>query len=592
MRVENVEVLIIGGGGAGLTTTNLLSQLGVSSLLVERHAGTSHLPKAHYLNQRVMEINKQIGTADALYAAGAPAENMDQIVWQTSLGGTGPLDGKVIFSADAMGGGRFAADHAQKGAARAVNIGQIQIEPILRTHAEKVNPGNVRFRTEFLDFKEVDGGLEATIRDLQTGEHYQVNAKYIVAADRGQSVGPKVGVKMVGPTDIADYVGVYFRADLSKFIHDDTSVMRVILPTDQQPNKPVVGGLLAFGPKHWDRHSEEWAIGWGFAADDPMRNDESNMEQRIQEFLKVDAPIDIIHITHWKMEGVVAERWRFGRAFVVGDAAHRHTPGGGLGMSSGMQDVHNLCWKLLYVLRGHAGDSLLDSYEPERKPAVSRNAENSLLAFDNHSIFVSAMGLTPGAPQAQNEAALTKLFTDSSEGKARRTRLKVVFESLMGEEYAPHDLEMGYQYDSGAVVQDGTPYPERDPLGSHYIQTSHPGCRLPHVWLHKDGNRVSTHDLLPIGGFLVLTGADGGNWVAAAQSLAAERNIPIVSYTISATGDASDPSGAWAKESEISESGVLLVRPDGHVGYRAHGSVGDTKAALARALDTILAIVR
>src|SRR5271163_3141829 len=105
----DVPVLIVGGGGAGLTASNILARLGVNSLLVERHPSTSHLPKAHYLNQRTMEIYRQVGIADALYAAGAPPQNMSKIVWHTSLGGDDPLDAKVIHSADAMGGGRYAA---------------------------------------------------------------------------------------------------------------------------------------------------------------------------------------------------------------------------------------------------------------------------------------------------------------------------------------------------------------------------------------------------------------------------------------------------------------------------------------------------
>lgn len=586
----DVDVLIVGGGAAGLSASNLLARLGVGSLLVERHAGTSHLPKAHYLNQRTMEIYRQIGLADAIYARGAPAENMSKIIWQTSLGGDGPFDGKVIHAADAMGGGRFAGEHAQKGATRGVNIGQLHLEPILRGFAEHSNPRRVRFGHELVGFEQTETGVEAVVRDLDANEIYKVRARYLLAADGGKFVGPTLGVKMLGPTDLADYVGVYFKADLSRFIHDDTSVMRVILHTDQQPGRPPVGGLLAFGPDRWDRHSQEWAVGWGFAENDPERFNEDNIAERIQAFLKVDAPIELIHVSHWKLEAVVADSFQVGRVFLLGDAAHRHTPGGGLGLNSAVQDAHNICWKLALVLQGRASEALLSTYEAERRPVVVRNAENSLLAFGNHNTFVSAMGLMPGAPPEMNLDAFQRLFSDTADGRARRARVSRVFDAIVGMEYGPHDLEMGFQYESAAIVSDGTPSPERDSLGSHYQPTTHPGCRLPHVLLQENGVALSTHDLLPTGGFLLIAGANGHAWVDAAKRLARERGLPVRAVRIGVDGDLADPSGAWAQISETASGGAVLVRPDGHVGFRANAAARDAVAALDQAFDRILAL--
>jgi 2,4-dichlorophenol 6-monooxygenase len=588
VRVIEVPILIVGGGGAGLTASNILADLGVASLLVERHPQTSHLPKAHYLNQRSMEIFRHHGLDEAIYAKGAPPEHMQKITWHTSLGGNGPMDRVVIKEVDAMGGGRYAAPHALKGVSRSVNIPQIRLEPVLRKFAEERNPGRVLFRHELRTFKETRDGVEAVIRDLENNDDLLVRARYLVAADAGKTIGPALGIKMVGPSALGDYVMIYMKADLSKFIPDDRAVMRVICHVDQRGGTNPVGGLLALGPSRWDRHSEEWGIGWGYAADDPERNNEDRMEQRIQQFLKVDVPIEVKRISHWSLEAIIADKFRIGPAFVVGDAAHKHTPGGGLGLNSAIQDVHNLCWKLALVIQGRAADSLLDSYEPERRPVVGRNAENSLLAFANHFTLMTAMGLVAGASKEQNEASFIKLLADTPDGAQRRARLDAVFDATIGSEYAPHDLEMGFQYADGAIVDDGTPWPPRDPLGCVYTPSSHPGCRLPHVWLHKDGEGISTHDLIPRGGFLLLTGSDGDLWHAAAQRIAAARGLTIHAYRICERGGVVDTSDNWKRLSEIAGDGALLVRPDGHVGFRSRSGANDCLAVLESALAQIL----
>jgi 2,4-dichlorophenol 6-monooxygenase len=313
------------------------------------------------------------------------------------------------------------------------------------------------------------------------------------------------------------------------------------------------------------------------------------MAERIRQFLKVDTDIDVIQVSHWKLEAVVADRFRVGRAFLVGDAAHRHTPGGGLGLNSAIQDAHNLCWKLTLALNGQASDALLDSYEAERRPVVARNAENSLLAFDNHMTFVSSMGIIPGAPPGLNQHNFAKLFADTADGRARRARVRKVFDAIVGLEYAPHDLEMGFQYDSAAIVQDGTPYPERDPLGSYYRPSTHPGCRLPHVWLHEKGKALSTHDLLPLNGFLLLAGNEGAPWVAAATRLAASHNLAVRALSVGAGREVSDPSGEWGRLADIGNEGVVLVRPDGHIAFRCAHSVNNADVLLAMTFDRILA---
>lgn len=103
-----VPVLVVGGGGCGLTTSILLSEHGIDHHLVERHTGTSHLPKAHYLNQRTMEVLRQVGVADSIYEVGTPPRKMGKTRWVTSLGGDGELDGRTCsrWSRSAADGSR------------------------------------------------------------------------------------------------------------------------------------------------------------------------------------------------------------------------------------------------------------------------------------------------------------------------------------------------------------------------------------------------------------------------------------------------------------------------------------------------------
>jgi 2,4-dichlorophenol 6-monooxygenase len=284
----------------------------------------------------------------------------------------------------------------------------------------------------------------------------------------------------------------------------------------------------------------------------------------------------------------VADKYRDGRVFIAGDAAHKHPPSGGYGLNSGIQDAHNLAWKLALVLNGKAPMSLLDSYEPERRPVAMRNAAVSSFGLQNHGVMLSVMGMGVGVPPEINEANVVRLLSDTSEGVTRRARVKAA-SAVQRADYQGHDMDLGFNYPVGAVVDDGSPPPQRDPLGSVYTPTTRPGSRLPHVWLNRGGATVSTHDLLPQGGFLLLTSASGHDWCAAAQKVATANNVRIEAIRVGESeGDALDPSGAWARASEVEPGGAVLVRADGHVGFRAKQRVADTTSVLSTALSDIL----
>jgi 2,4-dichlorophenol 6-monooxygenase len=432
--------------------------------------------------------------------------------------------------------------------------------------------------------------VNALVRNLDDDSETRIRARYVIAADAGKTIGPALGIRMVGADNVATYVSVHFAADLSKYISEQDAVMRVIFHPRDSCATMRVGALLTLGPDHWDGRSEEWAVSW---ADPPSESEETpdrdEILKRVRKFLKIDVPIDVRFVSRWALGATIADRFRSERLFLIGDAAHKHSPNGGLGLNSGIQDAHNLCWKLALVLRGRAGEALLDTYESERRPVVTANGERALFGATNSMIAIGSLGALPNAPD-DNETQFQRLLADDFDGARRRQRMHEVFRITRGE-YAGHDQELGFTYPVGAVLDDGSPAAVRDVMGSVYTPTTRPGSRLPHAWLQRDGRVVSTHDLVPVDGFLVLTGAQGDGWKAAARLLAAQAGVAVAGYRIGGAGaDLTDPGGAWREVCGIDEGGVLLIRPDGHVAYRAATNHPNPAEALRAAFRKAVAV--
>ena len=243
VREVRTEVLIVGAGGSGLAATIFLGNLGVDMLCIERHTSTSNLPKAHYINQRAMEIFRQHGAADAVYARSAPRPNHARVRWLTSIGGDGPLDRVPIHAPPIMGGGELQAAYDAKGVTHPTNIPQIRLEPILRELIDDRWPGRLCFGHELVSFEQADG-VVARVADLAAGAELRVHCDYLVAADAGKTVGPALGVNMVGDTELGDFCTVWFAADLSEHLTDDDAAMRRVF----HPSRPDrVSSLLTFG---------------------------------------------------------------------------------------------------------------------------------------------------------------------------------------------------------------------------------------------------------------------------------------------------------------------------------------------------------
>src|SRR5690606_29624319 len=258
-----------------------------------------------------------------------------------------------------------------------------------------------------------------------------------------------------------------------------------------------------------------------------------------------DLPMRIRQIIPWEAEASVATRFQQGRVFIAGDAAHIVPPNGGFGGNTGVQDAHNLAWKLAMVLQGRAGPSLLETYTVERQPVGAFTVDQAYVRY--------ATRVVP------------ERGTDD---------VKPYVDDLV--------VEIGYQYRSTAIAgsSDGPLFVHPDELRGR------PGSRAPHVWLERNGARISTLDLFGRN-FVALAGPEGGAWRAAAEKATAALRFPIDFAQIGGDGLV-DVNGKFLDAYGLAPSGAVLVRPDGFVAWRAEAAPrndGELAAVLASILD-------
>ncbi|MGE0218777.1 FAD-dependent monooxygenase [Mycolicibacterium sp.] len=579
----DVPVLVVGGGASGLTSSIFLSDHGIDHVLVERHEHTSHLPKGHYLNQRFLEIMRQHGVVDQIYAQGAAPHQMAKVAWLTSLGGDGPCDAKTIYKMDAFGGGATAARYLADSPCPSTNLPQMRLEPILERAAQERAPDRVLFHHELTDMAQDADGVRASIRNRATGETFTVHAEYVIGADGGKTVGAHLGAEMVGVKDLMNIVSVAFAADLSPWWDDEVLIAHLLNPA--AGTYPAGGMLVPTGPS-WGRGSQEWQFHFAFPPTDEPDVSPEALAPRVRDMLKVPVDLDILTISQWTVEGAIASTLHEGRVFLVGDAAHKHPPTGGLGLNTCVQDAHNLVWKLAAVIKGQAEPTLLDTYQTERLPVARRVVDWAMFGLQNHFVVDAAFGLMPiPVPPDVHSAIFETFFSDTPMGESRRARFAEAVQTQRIE-FQAHDLEIGYHYPVGALVPDGSAPPPADPMGSVYHPTTRPGHRLPHAWLSRDGSRLSTLDLVGTSGeFVLVTGRDE-LWAATAREAAAKFGIEI---RVAAIGpDYFDLEGQWARVRQIGDSGAVLVRPDGFVAWRTIDGGAQDREALVSAVGAVL----
>ena len=521
-----VPVLIVGSSLVGMSTAMLLGHHGIPALAVEHHRGTAIHPRAAQITQRSMEILRTVGIEQIV------RETSDQqFVQDGAIMAVETLAGKELgyFIANLNEGVRDVSPCER------VFISQSLLEPLLRTRAEALG-AELRFATDLVSFEQHPDHVHAIIRHRDSGDTHHVHARYMVAADGAHSrVREALGVGTAGRGVFSRSVTIYFRADVSGLLRGrNLSVIYVNHPQLRgffRIEKPFTSGFLAVN-----------AIG---DPANPITDVATGLtDERALEWVRLalgsdDVPITIDNVMPWNAEANWAERYREGRVFIVGDAAHAMPPNGGFGGNTGIQDAHNLAWKLSMVLRNEAGPDLLNTYDAERRPVGTFTTEQAYSRYVTRTApYLGTDGMQPVAPDL--------------------------------------DVELGYRYDSPAIAHDGDPGPlHENPRDSH----ARPGTRAPHAWVMRDGRRLSTLDLFDRKRFVFFCGPKSQSWMQAIRSVREAGQMPPDDVDVYGLGEPGfeDPAGSVAETYRLT-SDVLLIRPDGFVAWRSRTPSGSPSA--------------
>jgi len=516
---DEVPVLFAGGGLVGLSTAMFLAQHGIPSLAIERLQKGSHLPRAAHFHMRTLEMFRSAGIEDDVRAqSNVEFEPEGSIVLMDSLAG------KVLVQfIPELNAGVDAFSPCRR-----LFITQPGLEPILRRRAEAIG-ATVKNGHEVVGFAQDADGVTTTIKDVESGHERQVRSKYLVGADGAHSrIRELAGIEFDGRGVFSNSITIYFKAPITPLLAGTNySVIYVKneylsgffrLDRDQQ------AGFLAINTVGDTAKPE--------AASPANDVREETLIAHVRRAAGVaDLPVTITGVARWRATADVARRFREGRVFLAGDAAHLMPPNGGFGGNTGIHDGHNLAWKLALVLKGIADPKLLDTYESERRPVGKFTVEQAYTRY-----------VTRTAPYLG----------------------KKDYEPLADD----FDIEIGYLYGAEAVHE--------HPSVSH----GRPGSRAPHVWIDRDGLRISTLDLFK-GTFVVLTGRDGRAWIDAAPKAAA--TCPGLQLDAVRIDD-----DAFSSAYGITPAGATLVRPDGFVAWRSVDGVSDAERQLAKALAAVL----
>ncbi|MFI5691075.1 FAD-dependent oxidoreductase [Kribbella sp. NPDC051586] len=572
------DVLIVGSGPAGGAASLFLSTYGVDNIVLTRYGWTANTPRAHITNQRTIELMRDMGIEDQIIDNGTAHDLMGQTAFCTSL--AGEEIGRIRTWGTHP---RRLADYTEASPCLPCDLPQTIFEPILVSTAAS-RGAQLRLNTEYVSLEQDDDGVTATVRDRLSGTTYQIRAKYLIGADGGRSkVAQDIELPMAGAMDIEGSMNIVFEADLSRYVAHRPSVLYWVLQPGAQ-----IGGIGA-GLVRMVRPWNEWLIVWGYDINQPAPVVDEAMATEIVHNLVGDDTIDVKlkSTSVWSVNHMYAEKTSKGRVFCMGDAIHRHPPSNGLGSNTSIQDAYNLAWKLALVVKGQASPGLLDTYDDERAPIAKQIVDRANKSRNQFGQIFRALGMTPDAPGGRT---IESRKDDTPEGAAQREELRQAIE-LKDYEFNAHGVELGQRYKSSAVITDGTTEPpyERD-HELYYHPTTWPGARIPHCWLTRGSETVSTLDVVGKGRFTLLTGIGGDAWVKAAQSVSEHLGVPIEPYVIGPGRELDDLYGDWARVREIPDDGCLLVRPDAHIAYRSFEQLDDPTDALQQAVRAVLGV--
>ena len=532
----DVPVLVIGGSLVGLATAMFLAQHGVEVLSVEKHDGTAIHPRAGYFQLRTIELMRIAGIEDRVRAASLALYDPDG-----GLNNVESLRGREIANYIPN------INHgvADVSPARRLFMPQQVLEPILLQRARELG-ANFEYSTELVEQSQDADGVVASVRNVADGTEREIRARYMVACDGNRSPArERLGIGMSGHGLLSRSITIYFRADCSAALAGRN--LGVIYVTNEKLRgffrleKTGRGGFLVVFTV-----GDMGGPGARYSAD--TITDEIAVQLVRDAVGEQDLAVDIQAVDKWRAVADNADTYQAGRVFLAGDAAHTMPPTGGFGGNTGVQDAHNIAWKLAAVLRGDAGAGLLDSYDAERRPAGFQAVEQ---AYNRY--------VTRSDPD---------LGTD-------------------GMHEAIPDIHVEFnRYRSSAVIPDPDYVDDGilhiDPRQSRGL----PGTRAPHVELSCDGNVISTLDLY-LGEVVLIAGPDGEAWRRAAADTSSSLGVQITCHRLGAGIELVGHTASFCEAYGIGPSGASLVRPDGYIAWRAPSDrhTDELTGVLARVLS-------
>lgn len=531
-------VLIAGAGPVGMVLALALARFDVASIIVERNLHTTRHPKMDLTNGRSMEIFRSFGIADDLRAVGVPPDQPLDVIWATS-----PL-GHLLH--------RFAypSPNAAREIARVINDGtttrepgmrvsQTVLEPVLKAHIDASPFIDVRFGWSFESLCQDSEGVVASISSIETGETQEIICDYLVGCDGGGSrVRRTVCIDIEGEHAIAEFYMIHFRCERNDVFTRFGPVYH--LQTGR-------GTLIS------QNGADIWTLHVLAPAD-------ADPKQLLRDFVGAEINAEILVSNPWKPHMTVANRYHEGRVFIAGDAAHQVIPTGGYGMNTGVGDAADLGWKLAAVIKGWGGDSLLTSYEAERRPVALRNRD----AAARHVVI--RQKITEQILDAEAAGDL-----DSPEAARQRMALGSIIEALGNMENESWGIEHGFSYAGSPLIESELSLPKFNPEKCE--PSTSPGSRFPNYYLNS-GHAIT--DLFEPG-FTLLAIGDVELGQAGPAALAIGMPLQIVRLSLEPV-------------TERLGSLIILVRPDQHVAWRGNHQPNDWRLVLQRAVGISAAI--
>jgi 2,4-dichlorophenol 6-monooxygenase len=579
------RVLIVGAGPAGATAALLLAEHGIDTLVLERRMAPPTHPAAHVLSTRTLEVFRELGLEPEVRRLSSQLYELRDIVYATSL--TGPELGRITIydpestEADVL---------ATLSPTRAANLSQHILGRLLWDRLDACERVDFRRGCEYRDHRETSDGVE--LRAIGPDGEWVAAGRYLLGADgAGSQVRRTCGLQMRGPV-LQHVISVHFSADLRPHLWSRRA--------------PVIWTFTAGGLGIIIVHSSPGDFVFQFAYFPPVQRledfDADDCRRRIREAVgDNELAVDIHSVQSWAMTAQVVDRYRSGRTFLIGDAAHRFPPTGGLGLNTGVHDAHNIAWKLAWDIHGRAPADLLDTYDAERRPIGIANSEHSVKNFDGLMDVFAALGLPRSGMRALQVMAGSRLMATLPRAASRRTlaavlagamqriglaaapgrigtRIRATVQQVIarqGGHYRTWGLDLGVHYGRGFLdereVSDDVVDIES------YTPIVRVGGRLPHAWVQHDGARVSTLDLPARDVLTVLVACQHESSWRAAQA--------AVGHPLAVIGV--DAAACPEPLRSLSAGRALLLRPDSHIAAVLDPSGGGYADALAAALDRL-----